>query len=93
MRLIIIDDVSVRDIADILGTRTSTMSKTDQVIFKTEENKERQEYLNTLVGKKVQIDDPNTGYHIGVIDDRAGESVHLEDIGWFSSEFITGIIA
>lgn len=78
MRLIIIDDVSVQDIADILGTRG------------TEKTEEPKECTQIKVGERVQVDDPNTGYHTGAIDEIKDGSVHLSGVGWFSGDFVTG---
>ena len=78
MRLIIVDNVSVQDIADILGTRA------------TEKIKEQHENTQIKVGDRVQVDDPNTGYHTGTIDEIKDGSVHIKSVGWFGGEFVTG---
>lgn len=82
MRLIIIDDVNPSDIAEILGTvKSGKLEKTYP------------EGVPVSIGDTVQVDDPNTGYHRGKIDEIKNGSVHLLDVGWFSAEFISGVIS
>lgn len=102
MRLIIIDNVSVQDIADILGTRGTE---------KTEEPKECTQIKvgervrvgnepkmdwTSLLGKTIQIDDPKRGYIKGCVTkmDFMKELVTLEDYNTpFEFKHITGIIS
>ena len=88
MRLIIIDNVSVQDIADILGTRHECACV--QV-----ENEPKMDWAS-LLGKTIQIDDPKRGYIKGCVTkmDFMKELVTLEDYNTpFEFKHITGIIS
>lgn len=80
MKLIIVDDVTVEDIANILGMRKNDDKKETEPIPTTK----------IKIGDMVQIDDPTSGYHTGTIDEIKDGSVHLSGKGWFSGEFVTG---
>ena len=97
MRLLIIDDVTREDIADICGlglgpiesktySRRACLPTTEELPICKEET------TQIKVGDRVQVDDPNTGYHTGTIDDIKNGSVHLASVGWFSGEFVTGLL-
>jgi len=88
MRLIIIDDVSVEDIANILGTR-------HECARVHVENEPKLDW-GSLLGKTIQIDDPNRGYIKGQVIrmDFVEELVTLEDyITPFEFKYISGIIS
>ena len=91
MRIIIIDNATARDLAGILGTPCK--DPIDRTIYKTEEKNASEEYLNSLVGKKVQIDDVNGIYNRGVITDRAGDKVEIDGALWYDYHYITGILS
>ncbi len=101
MRLIIIDGVTVAEIAEILGTRleekkeetTNTQIKVGE---RVQVGNEPKMDWTSLLGKTIQIDDPKRGYIKGCVTkmDFMKELVTLEDYNTpFEFKHITGIIS